>query len=319
MESCNRKRPGPTGHPIGLRIDVDTSRGMEHGVPVLLELLRRYDAGASFFVAVGPETWGRAFLRIFKERGFLRRMLFLNPVKAYGFLTLLRGTLVPGKCVVSGKSTLSGVVEEGHELGLHGYDHRWWQDHVMQNPLPRLGDEVERAIIRMRDLGFSHMPWASPGWRVTPETLLMMERFHFPYAGDVRGDGLFYPRVEGKALRTLQVPVSLPTLDEILARRSARVAEVPGMLAERCRLLSTPVLALHAEIEGMAWRHVFVDVLENFHSRGYSFVPLKTLVKEAEAEADIPVASIRQGKVSGRSGSVACREGFAPDSGRCFA
>ena len=315
MESVKRENTEKMTRYIGLRIDVDTSRGMERGVPVLLNLLRLYGARASFFFSVGPETWGKAFLRIFSERGFLRRMILLNPFKAYGLLTLLRGTLVPGKFVVSDNSLLLRIVDEGHELGLHGYDHRWWQDRVMKNPLSRLGEEVENAIVRMKDLGFSDLPWASPGWRVTPEALQMMERFNFPYAGDVRGDGLFYPRVNGRALRTIQVPVSLPTLDEIYARRSTMRADVPGALIAGCRLATTPVLALHAEIEGMAWRHVFRDILETFHSVGYSFVPLGELVKNSEAEAEIPVSSIRYGRVPGRSGFVACRAGIVQDSG----
>ena len=39
---------------IALKIDVDTYRGTLHGVPALVGLLQKYDAGATFFFSLKP-------------------------------------------------------------------------------------------------------------------------------------------------------------------------------------------------------------------------------------------------------------------------
>ena len=44
--------------PLALRVDVDTRRGLSDGVPRLLELFRRLDVTASFFVTMGPDRSG---------------------------------------------------------------------------------------------------------------------------------------------------------------------------------------------------------------------------------------------------------------------
>ena len=51
-----------------MRVDVDTRRGLSDGVPRLLELFRRLDVTASFFVTMGPERAGTAIRRAWRPR-----------------------------------------------------------------------------------------------------------------------------------------------------------------------------------------------------------------------------------------------------------
>src|SRR3990172_1184737 len=127
---------------LGLKIDVCTFDGLRVGVPALLALLDRHGVRATFFVALGPDTTGRAVLRLLRP-WFLAKMRRTLAVATYGIRTILSGTLLPprhpGRRLAP---LLRQVVVAGHELAVHGYDHRRWQDWVH-----RLDDEAVRREI----------------------------------------------------------------------------------------------------------------------------------------------------------------------------
>ena len=111
---------------IALKIDVDTYRGTREGVPALVELLQRYQAGATFLFNLGADRSGRAVTRMFQP-GVLRKARRISALGTYGLPTLLRGTLLPS--VDIGKrcaDILRGVRDAGFEVGLHAFD-RWRQ------------------------------------------------------------------------------------------------------------------------------------------------------------------------------------------------
>ena len=64
---------------LGIKVDVDTLRGTEEGVPRLVELLKRHGAAATFLFSMGPDHTGRA----------LRRILYTRPgLAAFGHMIL---------------------------------------------------------------------------------------------------------------------------------------------------------------------------------------------------------------------------------------
>ena len=73
---------------VGLKIDVCTFDGLRVGVPALLSLLDRHGVRATFFVALGPDTTGRAVLRLLRP-GFLAKMRRTRAVRTYGLRTIL--------------------------------------------------------------------------------------------------------------------------------------------------------------------------------------------------------------------------------------
>ncbi len=208
-----------------LKTDVEPLKGYREGVPRLLEIFRARKIKVSFFFSFGPDNSGRAIRRIFRK-GFLKKMLRTKAPSTYGFRTLLYGTLLPAPLIVQPEpGVFIRAVEEGHDCGIHCWDHVKWQDR-----LPRLTPEQIREDFRksmeLFELYASQKAksCAAPGWQVTPESLAVQDELGFDYCSDIRGSGYaFRPRMGGRTFKTLQIPTTLPTLDEVYGRE-----DIPG-------------------------------------------------------------------------------------------
>ena len=65
----------------------------------------------------------------------------------------------------------------------------------------------------------------APGWQITPASLRVQDELGFSFASDCRDDAPFYPELDGGSAKTLQIPTTLPTSDELLAARGAARAQ----------------------------------------------------------------------------------------------
>ena len=286
--------------PLVLRVDVDTRRGLADGVPRLLELFRRLDVTASFFVTMGPERSGAALRRAWRP-SFLLKMLRTNPLRLYGLRAMFAGTLLPARPVGAGApAMLRDIAAAGHEVAPHGWDHFGWQNRV-----ERLAPSAVRAeftaAARAYEVALGVPPAASaaPGWRTTDAALLVQEDLGLAYASDVRGRAPFRPRVEGGALKTIQIPTTMPTMDELLGR----VADVEGALTAALAP-DVNVFTLHAEVEGGPLADRFGAWLERLRSAGRPVMTLRALADAVRARS-VPEAAVSRGQIPGRSGWVA--------------
>jgi undecaprenyl phosphate-alpha-L-ara4FN deformylase len=287
---------------VGLRVDVDTRRGLDEGVPRLLGLFRRLGIGASFFVTMGPDNSGRAIRRALRP-SFLAKMWRTNPFKLYGLRTLLSGTLVPARLVGAGApAMLRQIAAEGHEVAPHGWDHVGWQDRIH-----RLGTVAVRADLDLAArafeaaVGAAPAASAAPGWRTSPLALAAQDGRGLLYASDTRGDTPFRPRVHDGVLATLQLPTTMPTMDELVGR----VADVPAALARSVRP-GFNVFTLHAEVEGGALLPTFETFLGELAASRVRLARLDDMVASAMATGDaLPVARVVRGWIDGRSSWIA--------------
>lgn len=288
---------------LGLRVDVDTRIGMREGVPRLLDLFRKLGIRASFFVSFGPDHSGRAIRRLWRP-SFLLKMLRTNPLRLYGPRTLLYGTLLPSQPIgEAAPELLRSIVAQGHELGIHGYDHVRWQDRLEGMDEAEIEKELGLSVAAYeRVIGVRPSSSAAPGWRCTPLSLMVQDRLGFLYASDVRGTRPFFPVEDGVNFKTLQIPTTLPTMDELIGRvkdiRSTLLSHIHDGLN---------VLTVHAEVEGRVYHSLFGSILEEALERKLVIGPLLEVARSTlQGNVNgIPHLPLRRGSVPGRSGWIA--------------
>lgn len=294
---------------VGLRVDVDTRRGLDEGVPRLLELFRRLGVRASFFVTMGPDHSGRAIRRALRP-SFLAKMWRTNPFKLYGLRTLLSGTLVPARLVGAGApAMLRQIADEGHEVAPHGWDHVGWQDRIHRLDHVAIRADLDLAARSfLAAVGVAPSASAAPGWRTSPLALTVQDGRGFRYASDTRGDTPFRPTVGAGPLETIQLPTTMPTMDEVMGR----VSNVPQALAQAVRP-GINVFTLHAEVEGGALHASFAAFLAELAAVRARLTRLDELAARAITAGDaLPIARVVRGWIGGRSDWIALQGRAAP-------
>jgi len=290
---------------IGLRIDVDTFRGTRFGVPNLCKLLAEHSVKASFFFSVGPDNMGRHLWRLLRPV-FLWKMLRTKAVSLYGWDILLRGTFWPGP-VIGEKlgSIIRSVFDAGHEIGMHAWDHHAWQaridtmnDDAIYHELKKGYDMLEKI------LGEPPTCSAVPGWKCNEVVLLAKNRFDFNYNSDCRGDSIFRPIAHCSQLLQTQIPVTLPTYDEVVGRNGVTDSNYNDYMISLLDPVKLNVLTIHAEVEGIACMEMFEEFVRKACSKGFSFVPLRDLLEKYSL---INPATIISREIPGRQGWVCCQ------------
>ena len=303
---------------LGLRIDVDTHEGMRDGVPRLLEVLGDVGVKGTFYFAMGPDRSGLAIVNVFTRPGFLTKMLKSGAPKIYSLRTMLSGSLLPSRPVATAfPDILRRADGEGHETGVHAWDHRRWQDRLPRFRQEEIIQELERgATAYVNILARKPLTFAAPAWYSCKGSLLHQETLGLAYASDCRGTEPFYPVIEEQPLRTPQVPATLPTLDETLGGKDKDAAAFFARMLGEVREGEWPVLTIHAELEGGPYANEFAAFLVNARVAGISVVPLKDLLADRLATGrPLPGCTLSHGAVEGRHGFVSLQGPEVQDPG----
>ena len=238
--------------PFALKVDVDTHDGMRDGVPRLLDAFARWGVRASFFLSFGPDNAGKAIWNLFARRGFLTKMWRTGAPRLYGWRTLVSGTLLPARMVaLRFPELVRRIAAEGHEVGIHGWDHRLWQDHLDELDQKRIAEEYSRASVAFESiLGRAPRASAAPAWYQTPLGLRVQDELDFLYVSDARGGAPGFPELEGYASVTLQIPTTQPCLEELLTLGERDLEACARRVLEAREEAPVRVIPLHAEVEG---------------------------------------------------------------------
>ncbi len=292
---------------IALKVDIDTYRGTLIGIPRLLKLFGDFNVRATFFFSLGPDHTGRAIRRVMRP-GFLSKVQRTSVTEHYGFKTLLYGVLLPGPHIGRKAAHLMRAVRDaGHEVGIHCYDHVRWQDFVASRDEKWTRREFDRAVNAFVDV-FDAPPTThgAAGWQLNSHLLRAEEDNGFHYASDTRGRGPFLPDLKGIEYNCVQIPTTLPTLDELIGRNHMTADNVDEtvFLASREPLPHGHVYTLHAELEGMKLLPVMEQLLNSWREAGDDIVTMDSIYQSLDA-ANLPRKEIVMGEIEGRSGRLA--------------
>lgn len=287
---------------VGLRIDVDTFRGTKLGVPNLCRLLAEHSTLGTFYFCVGPDNMGRHLWRLLKP-AFLLKMLRSKAAGLYGWDILLRGTFGPGPIIGTHlASSIRAAADAGHEIGFHAWDHHAWQAHIDTMGSETIHHTLDMGIAMLtRITGKPPVTSAVPGWKCTDIVLTEKNKFPFAYNSDCRGTDIFIPFVKGKKLDQPQVPVTLPTYDEVIGRDGITDENYNDHILALIKPDRLNVLTIHAEVEGIAKFGLFSDFMSKLSTKNGHFVPLGKLVAENAISRQ---ATINNTEIPGREGWV---------------
>lgn len=291
---------------ICIKVDVDTERGTRLGVPNLQNLFKRLNVPATFLFSLGPDNTGRALKRIFRP-GFLKKVSRTSVVKVYGIKTLLNGVLWPGPHIANRHSLLMKKTHEnGFEVGIHAYDHYQWQDYVSSMSLEQIWAEFNQAKSEfLKVFGFSAKSAGAPGWQANEKSLRVYDESHLLYGSDCRGSEPFFPKVGDKVFKTLQIPTTLPTLDELIGRPEFPLEQLCDHYMSLLKEDKPNVFTIHAELEGMLYLPFLEAFIQAAKARGAQFQTLERLAKDSLKHPEtIPVSEWIQAEVEGRSGTL---------------
>lgn len=291
---------------LAIKIDVDTDHGTATGVPALADILKKAGVPATFLFSLGPDNTGRAIVRLLRP-GFLAKCLRSGVVSNYGFRTLGNGVLWPGPMIAQRHAAIMRQVrEQGFEVGVHTWDHIFWQDHVQTLPAERVLAEVARAAATFEEV-FGHAPQGAgaAGWQACKASLQAYDKLGFRYASDCRGSRPFRPRVDGYVARTPQIPTTLPTLDEVLGRDNMNLEGFTRLLLDSMQD-GLNVLTIHAELEGGAYGDWFAGFLESCKAARIGFTSLEAVA--ASLPEDLSVCDMILDTVPGRSGTLSMQK-----------
>ncbi len=292
---------------LALKVDADTDRGTRLGVPSLAADCAEFGAAACFLFSLGPDQTGRAITRVLRP-GFFSKVSRTSVVEIYGVRTLLNGTLLPAPHVGRRNAdTMRRVRDAGFEVGIHCYNHYRWQDHLDGMDLGAVRAEFALARAEFaRIFGEEARTAGAAGWQSNALSRAVYDEAGLLFSSDTRGESPFIPAIGGVRYRTLEIPSTLPTLDELMGRPQYPDSAIAGHLVSLLRPDRLNVFTLHAEIEGMGRRGIFREFLARCRDSGVALVRMDEEARRLLAGgASPPVCEQVMAPVDGRSGRVA--------------
>ena len=293
-----------------IKVDIDTYRGTREGLKPLCDIFEKHGMPALFLFSFGPDNTGKALSRVF-QRGFVKKCLRSNVAGNYGLKTLMYGTLLPAPIIYKKcRKEMLEVKKRGFACGIHSWNHFDWQTKLCKRGYDWTKHEFEKAFAAYENIfGESARCCGAAGWQVSFESLRVQDEHSMLFASDARGYAPFFPMIEERRFKTLQIPSTLPTLDEILGTTSAESAISSYLKSIERQKNGLSVMTCHAELEGMAYLSWLDKFLKAAKSAGVEFDSFENTAQTLlEKPDEVVFKEIKMAPFKGRSGLLAVEQ-----------
>lgn len=247
---------------FALRVDIDTRKCLRKGVPILLDLLKKYKIKASFYIPVGGESTILELLRHRKNEPPRETIPKLTK------LELLRMIIAPKNFAEENKHILKRILREGHELGVHGWKHREWSCSLDKIDVD---DRFSKMVKKYESLlGRKPRSFAAPDFKTNERVLQALDEFNFIVASDLEGDEPFHPKMGKITLKHVQVPITikgennLPII-EYLALKRRSDEEIVNTVIKEIERRKLATFYIHPSFEVLQKLDVLENILRYVH------------------------------------------------------
>jgi peptidoglycan/xylan/chitin deacetylase (PgdA/CDA1 family) len=216
------------------------------------------------------------------------------------------GVLLPGPDI--GKraaAEMRATRDAGFETGIHTWDHVYWQDNVRERGREWTVAQMTKSYTRFVDV-FGEPPstHGAAGWQMNVDAFRQIDAWHMRYASDGRGHGPYRPTLDGKPLAHVQMPTTLPTLDEVLGLDSLDESNVANHLLSLTEHSGVDqVFTLHAELEGQKLAPVFERLLAGWRAQGHTLISMADYHATLDLDS-LPSYPVAWGEIPGRAGEL---------------
>jgi len=179
---------------------------------------------------------------------------------------------------------------------------------------------MQQSFDRFTDIfGRAPQTHGAAGWQMNEHAFAQLDAFGMAYASDGRAmlteagalaeasAGPHRLSVSGKTLSCIQLPTTLPTLDELLGRTIGGAVIAPSNTAAALlRLTEAPrdhVFTLHAELEGQKLAPIFEQLLKGWQAQGYDLVSMADYYQKVKTDL-LPTSPVSWAELPGRSGEL---------------
>lgn len=276
------------------RWDIDHIKCIEEGVPNILDICLEHNIKCSFFINLGKsmdlKLWSLGFKKSFNKVMDKDSLNVINKLGWFDFLKTLSRNQDVG---LSHIKILKRILNEGHDLGLHGgMNHVTWSRNLDKFSIKELDRLLEESIglykLRVNPVleGF-----VSPGFKSNESLLILLDKYKIKYAGDLSGKEPFYPKINGRKTSCLQIPVTIigpgtiPILENLYARGLER-NEIMKIVKEQIKEKDFAVWYGHPLFEGLKSKD-FEEILLYVKEEGYRILTMKEIYEKYKNNAEV--------------------------------
>lgn len=264
---------------ISLKVDVDNVVGYKEGLPALLNLFDQYKIQATFLFSLGYDNSGLRIKNLFNPRILTKQLPFSH--KLYGTL------LPPPSLSKSNKLLIKSCLNAGHDIGIKSFDSVGWFFGALDASYEWTKQSLDWSNEVFEEItGFKPRLHSASGFVVNKYLFELEDENDFAIAMDTKGKTAFLPEYLSSTSNVIQMPVTLPSIEELLLLPDINLDNVHEYLfvESQIPLQHGHVYDVRASYEGRAWLPILEKMIVMWNSSQWEFFTITDMLKDLKSD-----------------------------------